>query len=88
MSRTTGYIPQHVLHVKDERRKTKTDDLKHTSLFQDKGYFPEAVVNFVALLGWHPGSTEEIFDLDGLTKAVSLLQPYTMMYGVINLIRI
>ncbi|KAF9341297.1 Glutamyl-tRNA synthetase [Linnemannia elongata] len=40
--------------------------------YRDKGYFPEAVVNFVALLGWHPGSTEEIFDLDGLTKAFSL----------------
>ncbi|KAF9107561.1 Glutamyl-tRNA synthetase [Mortierella sp. GBA35] len=40
--------------------------------YRDKGYFPEAVVNFVALLGWHPGSTEEIFDLEGLTKAFSL----------------
>ncbi|KAF9582160.1 Glutamyl-tRNA synthetase [Lunasporangiospora selenospora] len=40
--------------------------------YRDKGYFPEAVVNFVALLGWHPGSTEEIFDMDGLTKAFSL----------------
>ncbi|KAF9112588.1 Glutamyl-tRNA synthetase [Mortierella sp. AM989] len=40
--------------------------------YRDKGYFPEAVTNFVALLGWHPGSTEEIFDMDGLTKAFSL----------------
>ncbi|KAF9965169.1 Glutamyl-tRNA synthetase [Mortierella alpina] len=40
--------------------------------YKDKGYFPEAVVNFVALLGWHPGSTEEIFDMDGLAQAFSL----------------
>ncbi|KAG0210979.1 Glutamyl-tRNA synthetase [Mortierella sp. GBA30] len=40
--------------------------------YRDKGYFPEAVVNFVALLGWHPGSTEEIFDMEGLSKAFSL----------------
>ncbi|KAF9989787.1 Glutamyl-tRNA synthetase [Mortierella antarctica] len=40
--------------------------------YRDKGYFPEAVVNFVSLLGWHPGSTEEIFDMDGLAKAFSL----------------
>ncbi|KAF9192855.1 Glutamyl-tRNA synthetase [Haplosporangium sp. Z 767] len=40
--------------------------------YRDRGYFPEAVVNFVALLGWHPGSTEEIFDMEGLTKAFSL----------------
>ncbi|KAF8987141.1 Glutamyl-tRNA synthetase [Haplosporangium bisporale] len=37
--------------------------------YRDKGYFPEAVVNFVALLGWHPGTTDEIFDIEGLTKA-------------------
>ncbi|KAF8986286.1 Glutamyl-tRNA synthetase [Entomortierella lignicola] len=40
--------------------------------YRDKGYFPEAVANFVALLGWHPGSTDEIFDMEGLTKAFSL----------------
>ncbi|KAF9438333.1 Glutamyl-tRNA synthetase [Entomortierella beljakovae] len=40
--------------------------------YRDKGYFPEAVANFVALLGWHPGTTEEIFDMDGLIKAFSL----------------
>ncbi|KAI7823888.1 putative glutamyl-tRNA synthetase [Gamsiella multidivaricata] len=40
--------------------------------YRDKGYFPEAVVNFVALLGWHPGTTEEIFDMDSLTAAFSL----------------
>ncbi|KAI1304077.1 hypothetical protein EDD11_005251 [Mortierella claussenii] len=40
--------------------------------YRDKGYFPEAVVNFVALLGWHPGSTEEIFNMKELTKAFSL----------------
>ncbi|KAF9576391.1 Glutamyl-tRNA synthetase [Mortierella alpina] len=39
--------------------------------YREKGYFPEAVVNFVALLGWHPGSTEEIFDMDGLAQAQS-----------------
>ncbi|KAG0267780.1 Glutamyl-tRNA synthetase [Actinomortierella ambigua] len=40
--------------------------------YKDKGYFPEAVVNFVALLGWHPGSTQEIFNMDELADAFSL----------------
>ncbi|KAG0332199.1 Glutamyl-tRNA synthetase [Podila humilis] len=40
--------------------------------YRDKGYFPEAVVNFVALLGWHPGSTDEIFDMKGMIEAFSL----------------
>lgn len=34
--------------------------------FLDKGYLAEAVVNYIVLLGWNPGSTEEIFSLQDL----------------------
>ncbi|HPL93086.1 MAG TPA: glutamate--tRNA ligase [bacterium] len=37
-----------------------------------KGYLPEALVNFVALLGWNPGDDREIFTLDELVKEFSL----------------
>ena len=37
-----------------------------------KGYLPQALVNFVALLGWNPGDTREIFTLDELIKEFSL----------------
>ncbi|KAG0226219.1 Glutamyl-tRNA synthetase [Actinomortierella wolfii] len=40
--------------------------------YKEKGYFPEAVVNFVSLLGWHPGSTQEIFNMNELAEAFSL----------------
>jgi len=33
-----------------------------------EGYLPEAIVNFLALLGWNPGTTEEIFTLSDLVK--------------------
>ena len=36
------------------------------------GYFPEAVVNFLALLGWNPGTEQEIFSLDELVKAFDI----------------
>ncbi len=36
------------------------------------GYLPEAVVNFLALLGWNPGDTQEVFGLDELVTAFSL----------------
>lgn len=36
------------------------------------GYPPEAVTNCLALLGWHPGSDQEIFGLDQLVEAFSL----------------
>ena len=40
--------------------------------FREAGYLPEAVVNFLALLGWNPGSEQELFTLDELVNAFSL----------------
>ncbi|KKQ28114.1 MAG: Glutamate-tRNA ligase [Candidatus Magasanikbacteria bacterium GW2011_GWC2_37_14] len=37
-----------------------------------KGYLPEAVINFVAFLGWNPGDEREIFSLEELVKEFSL----------------
>ena len=39
---------------------------------QDAGYLPEAVINFVAFLGWNPGTKQELFTLDELIHAFSL----------------
>ncbi|KAJ1905619.1 Glutamate--tRNA ligase mitochondrial [Coemansia sp. IMI 209127] len=38
----------------------------------DEGYLPTAVVNYVALLGWHPGGYEEVFTLKDLEGVFSL----------------
>ncbi|MEM8969743.1 MAG: glutamate--tRNA ligase [Bacteroidota bacterium] len=40
--------------------------------FRESGYLPEATVNFLALLGWHPGNEEELFSLEELVKAFGL----------------
>lgn len=40
--------------------------------YRESGYFPEAVVNFLALLGWNPGTEQELFSLDGLVKAFDI----------------
>src|SRR5690606_31906824 len=34
--------------------------------FRSKGYLPEAIVNFVAFLGWNPGTEQELFSLEEL----------------------
>jgi glutamyl-tRNA synthetase len=39
-----------------------------SSGYREKGYFPEAVINFLALLGWNPGTEQEIFSLDELIQ--------------------
>jgi len=40
--------------------------------YRDQGYLPEALLNFVALIGWNPGNDKEIFTLDELLKEFSL----------------
>ena len=40
--------------------------------YQEQGILPEAMRNFLALLGWSPGSDQEMFDDDGLIRAFSL----------------
>lgn len=40
--------------------------------YKEDGYFPEAVVNFLAFLGWNPGTEQEIFSLDELINAFDL----------------
>ncbi|MFQ9995722.1 MAG: glutamate--tRNA ligase, partial [Hoylesella buccalis] len=43
-----------------------------SSGFRESGYFPEAVVNFLALLGWNPGTDQEIFSLNELVDAFDI----------------
>lgn len=43
-----------------------------SSGYREAGYFPEAVVNFLALLGWNPGTEQEIFSMEELISAFSL----------------
>ena len=43
-----------------------------SSGYRESGYFPEAVINFLALLGWNPGTEQEIFSLDELVKVFDI----------------
>ncbi len=40
--------------------------------YRDQGYLPGALLNFLALLGWHPQNDQEVFDLQGLITAFDL----------------
>lgn len=40
--------------------------------FREQGYFPEAVINFLALLGWNPGTEQELFSLEELVEAFDI----------------
>jgi glutamyl-tRNA synthetase len=43
-----------------------------SSGYREKGFFPEAVINFLALLGWNDGTDKELFSLDELVAAFDL----------------
>ncbi|MBP5418505.1 MAG: glutamate--tRNA ligase [Bacteroidales bacterium] len=40
--------------------------------YREEGYFPQAFINMLALLGWNPGTEQEIFSMDELIEAFSL----------------
>ena len=43
-----------------------------SSGYRESGYLPEAVINFLALLGWNPGTEQEILSMDELVKLFNL----------------
>ena len=43
-----------------------------SSGYRESGYYPEAVINFLALLGWHQTGDKEIYSMDELIKDFSL----------------
>jgi glutamyl-tRNA synthetase len=40
--------------------------------FREAGYLPEALINFLAFLGWNPGTTQELFSMEELIKTFSI----------------
>lgn len=68
-----GWEPPTYVHVaqvmKDAQHKLskRNGDASFQDLV-DKGYLPEAILNYIALLGWNPGTEQEIFSLQELEK--------------------
>ena len=56
----------------DKRRLSKRHGATSVVEYERQGYLPEAMVNFLALLGWSPGSDQELFTRDELIAAFSL----------------
>jgi nondiscriminating glutamyl-tRNA synthetase len=51
---------------------SKRDEATSVSEFRKMGYVPEAIVNYLALLGWSPGDDKEIMSKDEMIQAFSL----------------
>lgn len=57
---------------KDRSKMSKRGDSTSIDEYRKEGYLPEAIVNFIALLGWHPTDEQEIMDMDRLIREFDL----------------
>ena len=60
------------LRNKDRKKLSKRRDPVDLDFFKDQGYLPEALINFLCLLGWSHPKEKEIFDIDEFVKLLSL----------------
>jgi glutamyl-tRNA synthetase len=70
--RPSAYAHMPLILAKDG---TKLSKRKHPEanlvLYREQGYLPEAMINYLALLGWNPGTVQEIFTFDDLVRVFS-----------------
>lgn len=57
---------------KDKSKLSKRQGDVAANDYLNKGYLPEAIINFIALLGWNPGNDKEFFSLDELIQNFDL----------------
>lgn len=67
-----GFTPRfgHLPYVMGEgnRKLSKRDPESSLSMYREQGYLPEALLNYLALLGWSPGDDREFFDLTQMAE--------------------
>lgn len=72
-----GWQPPRYAHMplilnKDRSKLSKRHGDVSVTDFINKGYLPEAIINFLAMLGWNPGTEQELFSLEELIQQFSL----------------
>ncbi len=75
--RALGYEPPRFAHLSmvlgpDHSPLSKRHGTTSVAEFRARGYLPEALVNYLALLGWSPGGGEEILPLDEMARRFSI----------------
>jgi glutamyl-tRNA synthetase len=58
----------------DGKKLSKRHGSTAVSQFRDDGYLPEALINYLALVGWSPGTEDEIFSMDDLIRVWKIEQ--------------
>ena len=63
-----AHLPIIVNEERQKLSKRKHGEIVWLTTYRNKGYLPEAILNYMALLGWNPGTEKEIFTLEELIK--------------------
>jgi len=63
-----AHLPLILAEDKSKLSKRKHGESVSLKFYKDKGYEKEAILNFMALLGWNPGTDQEIFSLEELVE--------------------
>lgn len=66
-----------ILREDKTKKLGKRDGAKDILEYRTEGYLPDAMVNFLALIGWNPGTEQEIFSRDELMAAFEVAQIQT-----------
>lgn len=72
-----GWTPPRYAHVslllnKDRTKLSKRQNSVSVEEYIERGYLPETLINFLALLGWNPGTTQELFSMKELIDQFTL----------------
>ncbi len=71
-TRPVAYAHMPLILAKDGAKLSKRKHPEaNLALYREQGYLPEALINYLALLGWNPGTSQEIFTFDELLRAFS-----------------
>ncbi|MFH1656204.1 MAG: glutamate--tRNA ligase [Candidatus Nealsonbacteria bacterium] len=65
-----GHLP--IILGTDKSKLSKRDGATSLTEYREQGYLKEALINFLAFLGWNPGTEKEIFSMPALIKEFSL----------------
>ncbi len=56
----------------DKKKLSKRHGSTSVEEYKEEGYLPQALINFMSLLGWHPGGEKEIYELEEIIDIFSL----------------
>ncbi len=71
---TYAHLPLILSETREKLSKRKHGELVSIAYYQKEGYLPEAFINFIAFLGWNPGTEQEILSMNELIEKFDIMK--------------